>query len=241
MVVGDAHELDGRRTGREPGRVEDGVADTPVAVLGPAPAADVDEERRRARVAVGDLAGVRHVRVAEEDGAVRVLLGHPRHGVLRPVLVQVLVDAPRAAVHGQQLAGRRLEDEAVLERAQEGARLVGGHRVGPGERRGALRALLVGLVDAAAVAGAEADALVVVAHQRRHAPVPDQRGDLVGERPVADEVAEAERLGDPAAVDVREDRLEPGQVAVDVRVDGERRGDGDCTHRDCSSNQGPVV
>jgi hypothetical protein len=151
--------------------------------------------------------------------------------VLRPVLEQVLVDAPRAAVHRQQLAGRRVEDEAVLERAQKRARLVAGHRVGPGERGGALGALRVGLVDAAAVAGAEADALVVVAHQGGDAAVAHQGRDLVGERPVADEVTEAEHVADAAGLEVREDRLEAGQVAVDVGEDGEAPRQRDAAHR----------
>ena len=227
VVVGHAHELD--EAGRaELRRVDDRVADAPVAVLGPAAAAHVDEDGLTDRPRVG------HVRVTEEDGRVGILVGHARHGRLRPVLEEVLVDAPRAAVHGEQVAGRRREREVVLERAQVGLDLVGHGLLRPRQRDGALGALLVGLVDAAAVAGLEADALVVVAHERGDAAVAHEQGDLVGRGSVADEVAERDRLRHPAPLDVGEDRLEARQVAVHVAEDGEGRVDARASSRGVS-------
>jgi hypothetical protein len=103
-------------------------------------------------------------------------------------------------------------------------------------------ALLVGLVDAAAVAGREADALVVVAHEARDAAVSDKRRDLVRVRSVADEVAEAEHVADAATLDVRQDCLEVGQVAVHLRKDGERTLQDDLSYDDLAfSNQASVV
>ena len=71
--------------------------------------------------------------------------------------------------------------------------------------------------------------------QRGDAAVADEQGDLVGRGPVADEVAEAQGARDSAALDVGEDRLEPGQVAVHVGEDGERLVDLDGLHAACPS------
>ena len=109
-----------------------------------------------------------------------------------------------------------LEHEAVLERAQVGARLAARRLLGPGQRDGALGALLVGLVDTAAVAGLEPDALVVVAHHGGDGALAQQRGDLVGKGAIADEVTQADHVGHAASLDVGEDRLEAGKVAVHI-------------------------
>ena len=69
VVVGHAHELDERLSCVEPLRLDDGVAHTPIAVLGSPAAAHIDEGR------AGDLADVGDVRVAEDDGLVWVGLG----------------------------------------------------------------------------------------------------------------------------------------------------------------------
>ena len=121
----------------------------------------------------------------------------------------------------RMLAAGGLEREVILERAKVRFDLVARHPLSPVERGGAFGALLVGLVDAAAVAGLEADALVVIAHEARDAAIAHKQSDLVRRGPVADEVAEA-RSCDSAALDIGEDRLECRQVAVHVGEDSER-------------------
>src|SRR5665647_2077515 len=64
------------------------------------------------------LPRVRQVCVPEEDRPVRVLTRHALHGGGRPILEQVLVDATRAAVHGEDVAAGGLEHEVILEGAQ---------------------------------------------------------------------------------------------------------------------------
>ena len=152
-------------------------ADAPVAVLGPPAAADVDEGR------LADLAHIGQVGVPEGDRLVRVLPRHAFHGRRRSVLEQVLVDAPRAAVHGEDVAGGSLQEEVVLERAQVGLDLVADYLLGPCERGGAFGALLLGLVDAAAVAELEADTLVVLALWLGMAESRTRRATSLGEGP----------------------------------------------------------
>ena len=147
-----------------------------------------------------------------------------------PILEQVLVDAPRAAVHGEQLTRGRIQQKAVLERAQVGLHLGGDRALGPLQGRGALGTLLIGLVDAAALSLLKADPLVVVAHETRDAALAQQQGDFVRRRPVADEIAETEHLGEAASLDVAEHRLESRQVAVHVGEDGEGSRQSDRLH-----------
>lgn len=84
-----------------------------------------------------DLSRAGHVRVAEEDGAKRVRLGHARHGRLGAVLEEVLVDAPWAAVDGEQLAeAEHVFGAAALDVGKDGleARQVAVHVGEDGER-----------------------------------------------------------------------------------------------------------
>jgi hypothetical protein len=90
--------------------------------------------------------------------------------------------------------------------------------------------LLVRLVDTAAVAQREADALVVVAHDGGDAELADEPGDLVGEWPVADEVAQAHHVVDVAQPDVRQHSLQGRQVAVDVAEHRQPAGDSESLH-----------
>src|SRR5450830_1898855 len=173
VVVGHASELHEARALTQLGWVDECVAHAPIAVLGTPATADVDE------CGLADLPSVRDVRVPEEDRRVRVLTCHALHRGDRTVLEQVLVDATRTSMNGKDLALRSLQNEVVLERSQVGLHLVRDDVLRPGEGCGALGALLVGLVHAAAVAGLEADALVVVAHQRWDAAVAHEKRDLV--------------------------------------------------------------
>jgi hypothetical protein len=77
-------------------------------------------------------------------------------------------------VHGEHVADGRLQQEVILKRAQIRLDLGGRNVLGPRQGGGALGALLVSLVDAAAVAGLEADALIVVAHERGDTEVADE-------------------------------------------------------------------
>ena len=119
----------------------------------------------------------------------------------RPVLEEVLVDAPGLP----WTASRSPAGVAKVkwsQRAQVRLDLVGPPPAStPGTRP--LGALLVGLVDAAAVAGLEADALVVVAHEAGDAAVADEQSDLVGRRAVADEVAERDRCSTRRSMSAR--------------------------------------
>ena len=61
----------------------------------------------------------------------------------------------------------------------------------------------------------------MVTHQAELAPLRDQARAFVGLSPVADHVAEAPAVLDPGLVNGLEDRLESGQVRVDVGEDGD--------------------
>src|SRR5665648_305578 len=112
VVVGHTQELDEGFALCQPGRIDARVADGPVAGFWAPGAADVHEG------GLADLPRVWQVRVPEEDRRVRVLTRHALHGGGRSILEQILVDATRAAVDGEDVAAGGLEHEVILEGAQ---------------------------------------------------------------------------------------------------------------------------
>ena len=83
------------------------------------------------------------------------------------------------------------------------------------------------------------DASIVVADQAHLAALASQSRAGVRLRAVADHVAKAPDLVDPAVLDVGEDRLEGGQVAVDVGEDRDAHG-GQGTRVPPASYDGPM-
>src|SRR5665811_895395 len=142
VVVWHAHELDEGLALAQPSRVDERVTDAPVTIFGASGAAHVYE------VGVAHPSRVWHVRVPEEDRRVRVIVRHPLHGGGGSILKEVLVDAARAAVHGEDVAAGSLQHEVVLERAEVRLDLVADGRLGPRQRCRAFGALLIGLVHA---------------------------------------------------------------------------------------------
>ena len=159
----------------------------------------------------------------------------------RPIFEEVLVHAPRTAVHQSKPLAVGVKPDLGVERSEE--RLpVRRHRLfGPTERY-VPEALLFGIaVGASTFVPIEADAIVVVSNDCRNGVLPDPVDHYVWKRRVPDQVAETIRPLDVLMLQVVEHGFQRRDVRVDVTDDGNSHGSSPATCSEASCVRGTIT
>src|SRR5919197_1287313 len=131
-------------------------------------------------------------------------------------------DTPsRAAVDEQEFETVEFKTDLRSKRTEEGF-VLGRHMcLGPLERPIVQATVLLVSVGAPALVTIEAGSIVVIPHNGRDLRVMKQLDDVVWERPVANDIAEAIDLVDGFAFDLVQDRPEGVDVPVNITEDRE--------------------
>jgi hypothetical protein len=140
---------------------------------------------------------------------------------LGTILVEILIDPSRAAVDEQEFDTVEFKTDLRSKRTEEGF-VLGRHMcLGPLKRPIVQATVLLVSVGAPALVTIEAGSIVVIPHHGRDLRLMKQLDDVVWERPVANDIAEAIDLVDGFAFDLVQDRPEGVDVPVNITEDRE--------------------